>query len=638
MLDLAALLRHLPPMHLTSSARLFALAAPLLFATTALAQQAKDPGPNAPVSYELSFDNAAHREARIAVTYRDLKPGAVEFRMARSSPGRYAIHEFAKNVYSVSAKDGAGRDLNIDRSDPYSWRVSGHDGTVTFAYTLYGDRGDGTYSQIDQTHAHLNMPATLIWAKGYDDRPIRVTFRPADPSWKIATQLAPVGGSATTFWAPHLQYLLDSPTELSDHHLREWTINSGGKTQTIRLAVHSADTPETVDAYAEKAKKVVAEQIRIFGTAPTFDFGTYTFIADYVPQISGDGMEHRNSTIISQPRTLAAGKFAQLGTLSHEFIHAWNVERLRPAELEPFDFTQADPSPSLWFAEGFTQYYGPLAILRAKEATLDATLAGLAATLDHIVNNSARRYGSPQEMSLRAPFVDAATSIDPVNERIFASYYPYGAVVALALDLTLRQRFGSDLDAYMRHLWKRHGEAQSNYAPAKPYTTADLEAGLAELTRDPAFAKQFFDAHIRGSALPDFAPLLAQAGLVLRPADATKAWVGAANVSGCGDDPVRLAEIPVPGSPLYAAGLDRGDTIVAVDGHAIAEPADWRSALAAMKPGQPVTIVYTNRTVACSATITPVADPKLTIVPLEKADGKPSKAQTAFRRAWLGTD
>lgn len=620
------------------TARLLTLVAPLLLAATANAQQARDPGPDAPVSYDLSFDNAAHREARIAVTYRDLRPGAVEFRMARSSPGRYAIHEFAKNVYSVSARDGAGRDLKVDRTDPYSWRVAGHNGTVTFAYTLYGDRGDGTYSQIDQTHAHLNMPATLVWASGYDDRPIRVTFRPADPSWKIATQLPPVAGSATSFWAPHLQYLLDSPTELSDFQLREWTVGTGAKAQTIRLAVHSQDTSETVDEFARKARAVVAEQIRLWGEAPRFDFGSYTFIADYMPQISGDGMEHRNSTILSQPRSLAAAKFAQLGTLSHEFIHAWNVERLRPAELEPFDFTKADPTPSLWFAEGFTQYYGPLSILRAGEATLDASLAGLAGTLDYVFNGPGRRYGSPQEMSLRAPFVDAATSIDPVNERIFTSYYSYGAVIALALDLTLRQRFDTDLDAYMRHMWKRNGAAQRNFAPVKPYTPADLEAGLAELTRDPAFAKQFFDAHIRSGDLPDFAPLLAQAGLVLRPADANKPWIGAASVAGGGDDPVTLAEIPVPGSPFYAAGLDRGDTIVAIDGQKIATVADWRAALAAMKPGVAATLAYANRAGAGSTTITPLADPKLAIVPVEKAGGVPTKAQIAFRRAWLGTD
>ncbi|WP_066799952.1 M61 family metallopeptidase [Sphingomonas soli] len=610
----------------------------LLLATTAHAQQARDPGPDAPVSYELSFDNAAHREANIAVTYRKLKPGPVEFSMARSSPGRYAVHEYAKNVYAVSARDGAGRALAIDRTEPNVWRVANHDGSVTFSYTLYGDRGDGTYAQIDQTHAHLNMPATLIWAKGYDERPIRVTFRAADPKWKIATQLAPVAGSNTIFWAPHLQYLLDSPTELSDFQLREWTVNSGGRTQTIRLAVHSADTAADVDTFAEKAKKVVAEQIRIWGTAPEFDFGTYTFIADYVPQISGDGMEHRNSTIISQPRSLAEGKFSQLGTLSHEFIHAWNVERLRPAELEPFDFTQADPTPSLWFAEGFTQYYGPLAIHRAGESSLDAFLAQLGGTLDHIVNNSGRRYGSPQEMSLRAQYVDAATSIDPVNERIFTSYYPYGAVLGLLLDLKLRQSFGTDLDAYMRHMWKRNGAAQRNYAPAKPYTTADLEAGLAELTGDRAFAKHYFDDHVRRSELTDFAPLLAQAGLVWRQANPDTVWIGTNNVEGDSSGSVTLKEIPYPGSPIYAAGLDRGDTIVSIDNKAVANAADWRAAVKALKPGQPVSIAFRTRAGPGTATITPVVDPRFSLTTLEKAGGTPTPEQLAFRRAWLTRD
>src|SRR3546814_10879386 len=115
-------------------------------------------------------------------------------------------------------------------------------------------------------------------------------------------------------------------------------------------------------------------------------------------------------------------------------------------------------------------------------------------------------------------FFDAATAIDPVNGNIFTSYYPYGAIIGLALDLRLRERYKRSLDDYMRHMWQRNGAAQVDYAPAKPYTPEDLQAGLAELTGDPAFAKAFFDASIRGSALPDFAPLLAQAGLVLRAA------------------------------------------------------------------------------------------------------------------------
>ncbi len=127
------------------------------------------------------------------------------------------------------------------------------------------------------------------------------------------------------------------------------------------------------------AQKVVAQQIAIFGETPAYDYGTYTFLADYMPQISGDGMEHRNSTVISQARSLAAGKFSQIQTLSHEFFHSWNVERIRPAELEPFDFTRANATPSLWLAEGFTQYYGPLAVVRAGEMPVADYIAQLSA-------------------------------------------------------------------------------------------------------------------------------------------------------------------------------------------------------------------------------------------------------------------
>ena len=178
--------------------------------------------------------------------------------MARSSPGRYALHEFAKNVYSVSATDAAGKPLAIRRTDPYSWTVPEHRGTVTMTYTLYGDRGDGTYAQIDPTHAHLNMPATMMWARGYDDRPIRVSFHPLDRSWKVATQLPPAtGAAANTYWAPNLQYLMDSPTELSDFQLRSWPVVANGRTYTIRLAVHSQDTPADVDRFADEAKRVI---------------------------------------------------------------------------------------------------------------------------------------------------------------------------------------------------------------------------------------------------------------------------------------------------------------------------------------------------------------------------------------------
>jgi len=594
-------------------------------ATPVLAQTAP------PVRYELSFDNAVHHEARITVTYRDLGREPVRFEMSRSSPGRYAIHEFAKNVYSVSAVDGAGRALTVQRSDPYGWTVAGHDGTVSVTYTLYGDRADGTYAQIDATHAHLNMPATLMWARGHDDRPVELRFRSPNPDWKIATQLAPTSDPAV-FTAPNLQYLMDSPTELSDHRVREWTVDDHGTPRTIRIALHDPGTDQNADIFAERARKVVDQLIAVFGDVPDFDYGTYTFLADYLPHVSGDGMEHRNSTILSGSRSLAEADYGQIGTLSHEFFHSWNVERIRPKELEPFDFTRANATPSLWFAEGFTNYYGPLAIRRAGVSNIDRFLAEIGGQANVIVNTPARAYGSPQEISLRAPFVDAAASIDPNNPNIFTSYYTYGATLALTLDLTLRQRFpGKTLDDYMRWMWRHHGVNEV------PYTPDDLRKGLAAVTGDQAFADAFFADSIQRSGLPDLAPLLAQAGVVMRPRNATGAWAGPARLQ-VADSVVRLAGATVPNTPLYIAGLDGGDEIVRLGETAIDSQANWDDALKALKPGDTVSITFIQRGVERTAQLTLASDPNFELVRVENAGGTATPQQLAFRAAWLGAE
>ena len=592
---------------------------------------ASDPGANAPVRYDVSFPQAAHHRARIVATWRGVPAGPLRVQMSRSSPGRYAIHEFAKNVYDVSATDGAGRPLKLIRTDPYGWSVAGHDGTVIVSYTLYADRGDGTYAQIDATHAHLNMPATFMWATGYDAQPISVRFTSPDPTWKVATQL-PGGSAPGSYWAPNLQYFMDSPTELSNHMVREW--QEAGK--TFRLALHHDGTAADLDRFTEKAKKVVAEEIKIFGAPANYDFGTYTFIADYRPWVTGDGMEHRNSTIITDQRSLAQANDDQLGTLAHEFFHSWNVERLRPRELEPFDFTRANPTPSLWLAEGFTSYYGPLAIRRAGLASVDEWLGEMGGMVSGVVNNPARLpariNASPQEMSLRAPFVDAATAIDPVEPNIFSSYYGYSAVIGLALDLQLRQRFpGKSLDDYMRLLWATHG------APEKPYTPADLRAALTTLTGDKAFADQFFDRTIEGSFLPDFAPLLDQAGLVLRAANPSKGWIGRTNATQ-EKDGVTLLLSPAQNTPLFAAGADRGDVILSLGGQPVGDLAAWNAGVAALKSGTPTELRYRQRGVERVATLTPAADPTLEIVRGETVGRTPTPQQRAFRAGWLGAE
>lgn len=584
----------------------------------------------APVEYEIAFPNAEHHEAEVTVTFRDLPAVPLEVRLSRTSPGRYALHEFAKNVYSVRATDGAGRELPITRPDPHQWDVGGHDGTVVFSYTLFGDRTDGTYAGIDNTHAHLNIPATFAWARGLEERPVSVRFQRPDESYRIATQLVPTA-DPETFTAPDLQYFMDSPTELSRFELRSWEVPGHRGSQTVRLAVHHLGTEAEVDRFAEMVKAVVAEEIAVFGEAPTFDHGTYTFIADYLPWSSGDGMEHRNSTILTSSRPLSTGALANLGTVSHEFVHAWNVERIRPRSLEPFDFERANMSGELWFAEGFTSYYTPLVIVRAGITGIDDYARSLTGTLETVINSPGRRYFSPVEMSLQAPFVDAAVSVDPTNRgNTFISYYTWGAAIGLGLDLLLRAEHGLTLDDYMRAVWEAYGE------PERPYTRADLRETLARLTGDAAFADRFFERYIEGSAVVDYRRLLAQGGLLLRPARPGGAWIGDARLAFEGEGIVVESATGV-GTPLYEAGIDRGDLILSIDGTAPGSVAELEALLAARSPGDVLGVVFLQRGDRRTSSMRIAEDPSLEVVTYEAAGLEVTDAIRSFREDWLGS-
>jgi predicted metalloprotease with PDZ domain len=584
------------------------------------------------VVYDVRFPNAVHHEAEISITYRNLPSGPLELRMSRSSPGRYAVHEFAKNVYSVRADDGAGRALAIERSDPYGWNVTGHGGTVHVTYTLFADRADGTYAGIDRSHAHLNMPATFMFARSTADRPIRVTFEPATGSdWRVATQLAPTS-SPTTFTAPDLQYFMDSPTELSDFDLREWKVSSGEHSYTIRLAVHHNGTAAELDAYTEMAKKVTAEQAALFGEYPAFDYGTYTFIACYVPWASGDGMEHRNSTSLTSTAPIGSGAAGNLGTLSHEFFHAWNMERIRSRALEPFDFERANMSRELWFGEGFTSYYDDLFIRRSGLLTDQQYMGGLAGMISTVTNAPGRLYHSPVEMSMQAPFTDAATSIDPVAQpNIFISYYTYGSAVALGLDMTLRTRFpGRSLDDLMLAMWTRHGR------PEVPYTLDDIRNALADVTGDRAFADDFFDRYITGREIVDYAALLANAGVAVRKANPGAATLGQAGLQ-LRNGRVTFAGITLVGTPWYMAGLDSGDQILTLEGVDITSLDQIARITAAHRPGDTVPITFLQRGQTRTATITFVEDPRLVTVPFEQAGMPVTDAIRQLRADWLAS-
>jgi predicted metalloprotease with PDZ domain len=567
---------------------------------------------------------------QVEATFPAVTQPTLELRMSRSSPGRYSVHDFAKNVYDVHAFAADGSELPATRPDPHGWNVTGHGGAVTVKYKVYGDRVDGTYLAVDTTHAHINMPAAIMWAHGLDDRPAMVTFtQPAGAKWQVATQLH---GSGLEFTAPNLQYLMDSPIEFGPIAIRQFSVGSS----RFRFALHHTGSEGELDGFVRDVEKIVREQGAIFGEYPQYEPGSYTFLADYLPYASGDGMEHRNSTVITSSGSIAATRTDLLDAVAHEFFHCWNVERIRPRGLEPFDFDRPDMSGELWLAEGFTQYYGPLVLRRTGLVDLSETARTLTGLLES-VQGPARLARSAEEASQMAAFTDGGRTVDRTNwSNTFISYYPYGGAIALALDLSLRERSagGVTLDDFMRAMWRafgRPGGTREGYVD-KPYSIADAEATLASVSGDAAFARDFFARYIQGHELADYTRLLARAGFAVRPRSPGRPWLGDLRL----DRRARVAGLVAPTWPIYAAGIDQDDELQQVGGQRIGNEADLQSALQRHKPGDSIAVTFVDRTgVPKTATITLVADPHLEVTLIE---GAPlTSAQKAFRERWLGS-
>jgi predicted metalloprotease with PDZ domain len=600
-------------------------------------------GPKA-IYYKVSFPNAAHHEAEVVMTIPDAPAGVLSLHMSRSSAGRYATHEFGKNIYNVKAFNVNGTPLEIKQTTGDTYEIAEHEDAVKVTYTLFANWTDGTYASIDPSHAHLNMPAVLLWVANakQEERPIKFEFNDLDKyGWKVATQLKHEGSNI--YSAPNMQYMMDSPTELSNFKESSWdVINTDGKKERINLTIHSNDDQATIDNFGKMVQKIVQEEKAIYGELPTYDYGEYTFLDDVYPTNSGDGMEHRNSTCIVDVAEKVAGNEGELlGTFSHEYFHSWNVKRIRPKSLEPFNFDHANMSNELWFAEGFTQYYGEMVLVRAGFTPVDAYTGTLTGLINSVLKTpGAAKYPATQ-MSRNSVYTDAGVAIDPTNYgNIFTSYYYYGGAIALALDLRLRSDFNLTLDDYMRAVWLARGKNM------KPYVIPDLQNDLAKLTKDPKFAADFFNRYIYGLDKNDYETLLAKAGLVLRKAQPGKVWLGLSAASTRGrSGQARVIAGPgiaitgntTMGSPIYKAGIDAGDVITKADGKDIADPASLNQAIADKKPGDTLMLTYKDRTGEHTTTVTLEEYPYLEVVTFEKAGKQPTAEQTTFRNNWLSS-
>lgn len=583
------------------------------------------------IHYKVSFPNILHHEALISVTAESLPLKTAIFRMSRSSPGRYATHEFGKNVYEVKAYNKAGKQVVINRIDGDVYEVPNYSGYVRVQYILYANYADGTYTGIDASSVHFNMPASFMWVKGADKTPIDIEFEiPAGQNWTIATQLKPAN-TPNRFTAPGLQYFMDSPTKIGELVRKKWNLsNADGKSYQFELALEAQADDTIATAFAKKVATITEEAKAIFGELPAYDYGKYTFLASINPYVNGDGMEHRNSTMITIPTRFSNNNFL-LGVFSHEFFHCWNVERIRPKTLEPFNFEKSNMSNELWCAEGFTQYYGDLILTRAGLASPESFLGSISGLINTKENTPGAKRFSPVEASRHAVFVDAGIAVDKTNyPNMYTSYYPYGGAIALALDLELRSKFPLlTLDSYMTAVWTKFGKTEI------PYTVKGLEEVLAMVTHNKNFAATFFQKYITGHESFDYKLLLANAGLILKKTQPDKAWWG--NTRFTEGANLIVVSNTIIGTPMYTAGLDIDDQLIEINQASVKKQSQLDSILKAHLPGDELQILYQHRGETKKTTVKLGQNPAYTVAFMEKEGLLVTDQMLAFRKKWLGS-
>ncbi|TPN81246.1 M61 family metallopeptidase [Aquimarina algicola] len=575
--------------------------------------------------YTISFDNAEHHEAKITANFSNLQSGTVSLKMSRTSPGRYAIHDFAKNVYDVRITDGKGKEVTVTKPNLHQWDISGHDGTINVYYTLFANKGDGTYPQFDETHAIVNNPATFMYVPTLKDRPVEILYVVRDDlQWRVSTQMKPLGNNS--YIAENLYDFMDSPALISNHSVKQFKIGNGNAEYTIKMALDHNGTDEEANTFLEEIKKVVEEQKHIFGDYPSFDHDEYVFLVSFMPQVSNDGMEHRNSTVITKTRSLADGGIkGNISTFAHEFFHSWNMERIRPLSLEPFDFEKESMTQELWFAEGFTSYYTNLTLCRTGIISEDEYFNRITNTFNSVWNSPALSTYNPKDMSQKAPFFDWAVYNDPINvNNIFVSYYSYGSMLALALDLSLRDyKDDLSLDDFMKLFWTKYGKTEI------PYTIENVFITLREYAGE-SFADNYFKDYINNSERPDFKKILGSVAIFLKSDKAP--YIGA-EIDFTKNGLAKISNYTKRGTPAYEAGLEKGDIIVSIGNKSFSDIDQYKEVVSKNKIGKKVAVKFKRHGKDREVFVKIGTDPKIELAKYTK----PNEKALALRAQWLSS-
>jgi predicted metalloprotease with PDZ domain len=478
-------------------------------------------------------------------------PAQAELKMPVWTPGSYLVREYARHVQDFEAKDASGKNLEWRKINKNTWQIdTGGAKEIVARYNVYANELTVRTNELNDQHAFFTPAALLMFPKDKLNQPSIVKVNPYG-NWKVATGLPMVEGQTNTFRAENFDILYDSPFEVSNYKEIKFTVQ--GKPHRY---VFTGEGNYDMEKTAKDTEKIIAEASKIFGDLP---YNDYLFIVNLR---GGGGLEHLNSTALQwnkfgfKPESRYK---AFLNLVAHEYFHLWNVKRIRPDALGPFDYENENYTKLLWVAEGTTSYYEGVLLRRAGLITDEEFLENKASMIQQLQDRPGRFETSLEDASFDAWIKYYRQDENAINNQI--SYYDKGDVVNFLLDVEIRgaSRGAKSLDDVMRHLYDEFAKKGRNFTPEDYQKVSEMMAGRS--------LEDFFDKYVRGTEEIDYNSILKSVGLQLltKSANAKEQPYLGANLAEA-DGRLTVRSLPA-NSPAYEWGLNTGDQIVAVDGH-----------------------------------------------------------------------
>ncbi|MBI1305429.1 MAG: PDZ domain-containing protein [Bacteroidetes bacterium] len=569
----------------------------------------------AEILYRVSFPEAASHYVHVELVFVNSKKEDVIIKMPVWTPGSYKVREFSQNIDRFEA-EVAGKKCTVERADKNSWLLKNcPKGEVRFQYDVYAFELGVRTSYVDLQKAFLHGASVFVYVEGKEKDTHKVQVTNLN-EWKNLFVALPFS-NPNTFTCSNYDLLVDSPVACGNFD--STTYKSGGTEHTVVMIGKGSYDLKIIK---KDFKKICDSEVNMFGgkhPSPTY----IHFIQNV--DAGGGGLEHLNCQTSQVNRWAYSDEKkykAFLGLIAHEYFHLWNVKRIRPVELGPFNYNQENYTDMLWMAEGITSYYDDLTLLRTGIHTPDSYLEVLASSMNRLENKPGKEIMSLTEAS-RLAWIKAYLPNEN-SENVTISYYNKGLLVAWLIDLKiLKTTEGKKrLDDVMRELYHRYQKFDKGIVMSEFISVCNEVSGI-DFT-------QFFDDYVYGLKALPYEEMIQGFHLELKnQVNEDKADLGIKTKTEGGKCVISFVRF---GSPAVAAGLSVNDEIMAIDGWRV--KGDLTEELTRIKPEKQIEILY-SRDGAVSSTILTTAHDSTASYHLTLSENT-NEADEDLRKIWLG--